>query len=91
MTALNGNIFRAIGPVWGESTGHPWQRPVMRILDILFDLRLNKRVSKHSGSRWFDTPSRSLLRHCNIRNVSLSYCCKNIVIQKTHRRWLARK
>ena len=24
MTSLNGNIFRVIGPLWGEFTGHWW-------------------------------------------------------------------
>ena len=24
MTSVNGNIFRATGPLWGESTGHRW-------------------------------------------------------------------
>ena len=29
------------------------------------DLRLNKRLSKHSWVWWFETPSRPLCRHCN--------------------------
>ena len=33
--------------------------------DVLSDLRLNKRLSKQSWRRWFETPSRSLWRHCN--------------------------
>ena len=36
-----------------------------RCFDVFFDLRLNKRLSKHSRRRWFETPSRSLWRHCN--------------------------
>ena len=32
---------------------------------VFFDLHLNKRLSKQSWRRWFETPSRSLLRHCN--------------------------
>ena len=31
--------------------------------DVFFDLRLNKRLSKQSKRRWFETPSRSLWRH----------------------------
>ena len=53
----------------GESTGHRWipsQRPVTWNLDIFFDLRLNKRLSKTSKHRCFDTPSRSLWRHYNV-------------------------
>ena len=34
--------------------GFPWRRPVMRSFDVLYDLRLNKRMSKHSIHRWFD-------------------------------------
>ena len=46
----------------------PSQRPVTWIFDVFFDLRLNKRLCKPSGRRWFDTPSRSLWRHCNGEN-----------------------
>ena len=44
----------------------PAQRPVTRSFDIFFDLRLNKRLSKQSWGWWFETPSRPLLRHCNV-------------------------
>ena len=30
-----------------------------------FDLRLNKRLSKQSRRRWFETPSHPLWHHCN--------------------------
>ena len=49
MTSSNGNIFRVTGPLCGEFTGpgeFPTQRPVTRSFDVLFDLRLNKRLSK---------------------------------------------
>ena len=49
-------------PVTGE---FPAQRPVTRSFDVLFYLRLNKRLSKQSGGLWFETPSRPLWRHCN--------------------------
>ena len=49
-------------PVTGE---FPAQRPVTRSFDVFFDLRLNKRLSKQSRDWWFETPSRSLWRHCN--------------------------
>ena len=49
-------------PVTGE---FPKQRPVMRSFGVFFDLRLNKRLSKQQRRRWFETPSRSLWRHCN--------------------------
>ena len=44
----------------------PAQRPVMRSFDIVFDLFLNKRLSKQTLGCWFETLSRSLWCHCNI-------------------------
>ena len=49
-------------PVTGEL---PSQGPVRRSVDVFFDQRLNKRLGKHSWGWWFETPSRSLWRHCN--------------------------
>ena len=49
-------------PVTGE---FPAQRPVRRSFDVFCDLHLNKRLSKKSWGRWFETPSRPLCRHCN--------------------------
>ena len=49
-------------PVTGE---FPSQRPETQSFDVFFDLRMNKRLSKQSRRRWFDTPSRSLRRHYN--------------------------
>ena len=43
----------------------PAQRPVTRSFDVFFDLRRNKRLSKQSRSRWFETLSRPLWRHSN--------------------------
>ena len=54
-------------PITGE---FPSQRPVTQSFDVFFDLRLNKRLSKQSRRRWFETPSRSLWRHCNVRPKS---------------------
>ena len=45
--------------------GFPSHRPVMRSFDVCFDMRLNKRLCKQSRRWWFETPSRSLWRHCN--------------------------
>ena len=62
MTSSNGNIFRVTGPF-------PSQRPVTQSFDVFSDLRLNKRLSKQSWQsrrRWFETPSHSLWRHCNV-------------------------
>ena len=53
-------------PVTGE---FPAQRPVTRSFDVFFDLRLNKRLSKLSWGWWFETLSRRLRRHCNVKCV----------------------
>ena len=69
MTSSNGNIFRVTGPLCGEFTGpgeFPTQRPVTRSFDVFFDLRLNKRLSKQPWGWWFETPSWSLWRQCNV-------------------------
>ena len=41
------------------------QRPVTQSFDVFFVLRLNKRLSKQSRRRGFETLSRLLWRHCN--------------------------
>ena len=54
MTSSNGNIFRLLAiyvrnsPVTSE---YPKQRPVMRSIDIFFDLHLNKCMSEAGGLR----------------------------------------
>ena len=45
---------------------HHKGQAVTRSFDIFYDLRLNKRLSKQSRRRWFEKPSRSLWRHCNV-------------------------
>ena len=51
-------------PVTGE---FPEQMPVTRSFDVFFDLRL----SKQSWGWWFETPSRPLWRHCNVKPVQV--------------------
>ena len=65
MTSSNGNIFCVTGPLCGPGE-FPTQRPVTRSFDVFFDLRLNKRLSKQPWGWWFETPSWSLWRHCNV-------------------------
>ena len=68
MTSSNGDIFRVTCPLCGEFTGpgeFSTQRPVTRSLDVFFDLRLNKRLSKQAWGWWLETPSWSLWRQCN--------------------------
>ena len=67
-TSSNGNIFRITGHLCGEFTGDRWQRLATRSFDGFFDLRLNKQLRKQSWGWWFDMPSRSLWRHCNVMN-----------------------
>ena len=54
--------FAGNPPFTGE---FPSQRPVTRIFDVFFDLRLNKRMSKQSKRSWFETQLDSSWRHCN--------------------------
>ena len=54
------------------TSGFPSQRPVMQSFDVFFDLRLNKRLSKQSRHRLFETPSRSLSHHCNVTIEALT-------------------
>ena len=60
-------------PVSGE---FPAQRSVTRSFDVLFDLRLIKRLSKHSWGWWFEMPSHPLWCHCN--DTSLQWLRQNI-------------
>ena len=55
----------------------PSQRAVPRSFDVFFDLRLNKRLSKPWRRRWFETPSRSLWRHCNATRLMIMRCCSH--------------
>ena len=49
-------LFRVTCPLCG---------PVTRSFDAFFDPHLNKRLSKQTRRRWFETPSCSLWRHYN--------------------------
>ena len=64
-------------PAIGE---FPLQRPVTRTFDVFFDLRLNRRLSEQSISRWFETTSHSLWSHCN-GNTRLHFVCSCFSIQ----------
>ena len=50
-------------PISGE---FPAQRPVTRSFDVLFDMRLNKPLSKQPYGWWLETLSRPLWRHCDV-------------------------
>ena len=51
------------------------QRPVTWSFDVFFDLRLNQELSKQWRRRWFEAPSRSLWRHCNVAAKLASRPC----------------
>ena len=61
MTLSNGSIFRVTGPLCVEFKAQ-WSGI---LIFFSFDLGLNKWLSKQSRRWWFETPSRSLWRHCN--------------------------
>ena len=78
MTSSNGNIFALLALCAGNSPVNgefPAQRAVTRSFDLLFGPRLKKWLSKQSPSWWFETPSRSSWRHCNVHSSmsSLAY------------------
>ena len=51
-------------PAIGE---FPAKRSVTRSFDVFFDLRRSKRLSKQSWGWWFETLSRPLWRHRNVK------------------------
>ena len=62
------HFFRVVGHLCGEFIGHRWipaQSPVTWNFDIFFALCLNKPLGKQSWGWWYETPPRSLWRHCN--------------------------
>ena len=74
------HICAGYSPVTGEI---PVRRPVTRTFDVIFNLRLNKRLSKHWWGWRFETPSRPLWHHCNggqllskiiIWKISVTFC-----------------
>ena len=66
MTSSTDSIFCVTGPLLGESTGHGelW----------CFRWSARDKLSKQSRRRRFETPSRSLERHCNVLSICESRC-----------------
>ena len=64
-----------------QSPGYPSQRPLTRSFDVFFMCaKLNKRPSKRSRCRWFETPCCSLWRHyCCGTNWLGSRCCTRLI------------
>ena len=65
-------------PVTG---GFPSQMLVTWSADVFFDLRLNKRLSKQTRRRWFETQSRSLWCHCNDEKTFRKWFLSEISVQ----------
>ena len=68
-------------PVTGE---FPSQRPVMRSFDVLFDMGLNKCLSKQLWGWWFGTPSHPLCHNCNeklssLLRIYLCFSCQTLI------------
>ena len=72
-------------PVLGE---FPAPRPVTRSFDVLFYLRLNKRLSKHSWGWWFETSSCPLWRHSNVFISSIACIKPSVTIIQSPNRLL---
>ena len=64
MTSSNGTFSALLALCAGNA-----QRPVTRSFDVFFELRLIKRLSKHSPGWWFKTLSRPFWRHCNVLEI----------------------
>ena len=65
MTSSNRDTSRVTGPLWGENSPHKaqWRGALM------FSLIMNKRLSKPSRFRWFETISRPLRPRCNEKKL----------------------
>ena len=60
--------------------GFPSQRPVTQSFDVFIHLPLNKRLSKQSKRRWFETPLLSLWRHRNDIVIPLCWATLTILL-----------
>ena len=68
MTSSNGNIFLVTGLLWGVFTGHRWTPHKGQWRGaLIFSLicAWTNNWTNNPSHRWFETPSRSLWRHCN--------------------------
>ena len=81
MTSSNGNICCVTSPLCGEFTG-PFTKASDAELDVFFHLCLKKRLSKQSQGWWFETPSPSLWRHCNVQHIDMALFSTNYL--QTH-------
>ena len=79
-SSSNENIFCVTGLLWGQSTGGRWialtKASDVELWYFLWSA-LEERVDKQSRCGWFETPPRSLWRHCN--DQTLAFCVKYIL------------
>ena len=78
MTSSNGKIFRVTGILCGEFTGHRWI-PHTKASDAELWRVLRsapEQLSKQWRHQWFETPSRSLWRHCFNKILKYQQPCR---------------
>ena len=76
-------------PLCRGFTGDRW-------IDVFFDLRLNKRLSKQWWGWWFEMPSHPLWRHCNVYGlfyIPVSDWCwsRNLLTLQLSQLWTAKR
>ena len=66
--------FSALLAICAGNSPVPMNSPLKRQwrFDVCIGLCLNKRLSKQWWGWWFETPSRSIWRHCNVYNQQTS-------------------
>ena len=75
MKSSNGNIFHIIGHLCREFTGDRWiPRTKASDAELLCFLCHNKGLCKQSWGWWFEMPSHSLWRHCNVKSHDKEVC-----------------
>ena len=87
MTSSNGSIFRVAGPLCGEFTGHR-RTPLKKASDaellcFLWSLWKSGWVNNRDAAWWFETPSCSLWRQCNVNVEQIMTSCHGIVFHIT--------
>ena len=91
MTSSNGNVSALLAICAGNSpvpVNSPHKGQWRGAFDVLFDLRLNKRLSKQSWGWWFETQSCPLWRQCNDSSTWL-LTMKNTHQTTTKETWIS--
>ena len=90
MTSSNGNSFRVASPLCGEFTDHRWI-PLTKASDaelwcFLWSAPWIHGWVNDAWGWWFETPSLSLWRHCNVEDIAMAFRKNDIVITTLWRR-----